>query len=310
MQATPRNRIVGGLADILKSGKSAMDQYEMKPWVPLVGGLGLGEMFMGKAPELVDDISYDGLQAAIRGGNSATGGIGTYSARPAVFDATLLGLDALGVGKGMGALTKASGRAAGNALMGGTTELGRREFMKKVAALSASAATAGGGVGMLRKLGKETGEAVANTIPKVSDNIASNITKHKFNSLDDYIKDVAMRTEDELGVAGREIGGFTDREYEDFVKRGFDKQFASNLEQDASIYNIHKSNAKAYGNPDRQLNSLQTKLRDNANKYLEDTSFSPQAKQEMRDWKADQNGFWNTSKEEYPFSPDEIEVGW
>jgi len=111
-------------------------------------------------------------------------------------------------------------------------------------------------------------------------------------------------------VAGREIGGFTDREYEDFVKRGFDKQFASNLKQDASIYNIHKSNAKAYGNPDRQLNSLQTKLRDNANKYLEDTSFSPQAKQEMRDWKADQNGFWNTSKEEYPFSPDEIEVGW
>ena len=297
MQATPRNRIVGDLADILKSGKSAMDQYEMKPWVPLVGGTGLGEMFMGKAPELMDDVSYNGLQAAMRGGNLATGGIGTYGARPAVADAALLGADALGIGKGIGVLTKAGGRAAGNALMGGTTELGRREFMKKAAALSAAAAATGGGAGMLRKLGKETGEVIANTIPKVADNVAATATKYKYNSLADYLEHQLYRATEEANIANAEVGfGMSDDVIDELSQTLMKKQ----LKQDASSYDTHKHHAKTYNNTDRNLNNLQTRLRDKANTYLEENSFSPEAKAQMNNLKND----WPDYANQYGHNPD------
>lgn len=313
LQTTPRNAYIGKLADLLKHGKGAANEYAMKDWVPLIGGTGLGDMFMGKAPELVDDISYDGLQAAIRGGNAATGGIGTYGARPAVADAALLGMDVAGVGAGLKGLSKRSASALVDHLSSGNVSLSRRDALKKLGGITGGAALTGTGLGAARKF---LDNAVVDVAPKVMDNIAAQTAKkYKYNSLDDYVRDVAGRAEEDLHIYGNEIGGLTDRELEDFVERGFDKQFASTLEQDASTYNIHKANAKSYSNSDRQLNPTQTKLRDKANKYLEDYSFSPQTKQEMRDWKADQNGFWNTSKEEYPFEHgapglDELEVGW
>lgn len=106
VKAPDRNPYGGALADVLLRAKQSADQYEVKPWVPLLGGTGLGELFMGKAPELVDDMSYDGIQAAIRGGNVATGGVGTLRPDKRVLDASMLGLDAYGIGKGVTKLSK------------------------------------------------------------------------------------------------------------------------------------------------------------------------------------------------------------
>ena len=92
IQATPRSDVLGRIADLLKQGKEYANQYQVLPQVPMLGGTGLGDLFMGRAPELMDNISYDGIRGATRGGNLATGGIGTYGARPEVADAALLGM--------------------------------------------------------------------------------------------------------------------------------------------------------------------------------------------------------------------------
>ena len=108
IQATPRSDILGRIADLLKQGKEYANQYQVLPQVPMLGGTGLGDLFMGRAPELMDNISYDGIRGATRGGNLATGGIGTYGARPEVADAALLGMDVAG----LGGLAKLGGKAA------------------------------------------------------------------------------------------------------------------------------------------------------------------------------------------------------
>ena len=108
IQATPRSDVLGRIADLLKQGKEYANQYQVLPQVPMLGGTGLGDLFMGRAPELMDNISYDGIRGATRGGNLATGGIGTYGARPEVADAALLGMDVAG----LGGLAKLGGRAA------------------------------------------------------------------------------------------------------------------------------------------------------------------------------------------------------
>src|SRR5574343_1363420 len=110
LKAPERNPVIGRLADILLSGKEYANTYEMKDWVPLVGGIGLGDMFMGKAPELADDASYN-LRSLIRGGNQATGGLGTYTLDPRTADAAMLGTDMAGIGAGLGGLSKRSASA-------------------------------------------------------------------------------------------------------------------------------------------------------------------------------------------------------
>lgn len=262
IQATPRNTYLGKFADVLKQGKSVANTYAMKDWVPLIGGMGLGDMFMGKAPELVDDISYDGLQAAIRGGNAATGGIGTYGARPAVADAALLGMDALGLAKGLGALTKAGGMAAANRLTGGTTNSSRREFMKKAAALAGSTAAAGTGVGLLRKFGDN---ALVDVAPKVADNVTAQVPKQfRFNSLSDYMENVFKRQKEE--------DLFNDPDMFDYDMRRI-------LQGDADAYS--EANYILGGSPESWENSVQN------------NTFSPQAKQEMKNWKARHGDLWN-----------------
>ena len=190
MQSTPRNAFVGGLADLLKQGKDTANQYEIKSWVPLIGGTGLGDMFLGKAPELVDDISYDGLQAAVRGGNAATGGIGTYGARPAVADAALLGMDMAGIGSGLKGLSKRSASALVDHLTSDNMSMSRREALKKIGGVAGSAALGGG---LLRKFGDNVVEDIA---PKVVDNIANQATKnYRYNSLSDYLAGVKHRVD-------------------------------------------------------------------------------------------------------------------
>lgn len=280
IQETPRNTFIGGLADLLQSGKSYANQYEILPQIPLVGGTGLGDMFMGKAPELINDISYDGLQAAIRGGNSATGGIGTYGARPAVADAALLGMDVAGISKGLGSLSRKSASALYDKLLEGGTSVSRRDALKKLGAFAGGAAMTGTGVGALRKL---TDNVVVEAAPKVMDNVAVTAAKkYKYNSLAEYmatIKNQVSRDMDNTHGQGWQMES-PDHTFE------LDNAMQSRMLADESAYNIHKSSQRAYGNSKRQLNQLQTKLRDRAKTYLETNSFSPQAKQEFKDWKA------------------------
>lgn len=304
IQATPRNKIVGRLADLLQSGKKYANQYEVLPQVPLVGGTGIGDLFMGKAPELVDDISYDGLQAAIRGGNAATGGIGTYGARPAVADAAMLGMDVAGLGKGLGGLSKKSASALYDKLLEGGTSVSRRDTLKKLGALAGSTAIAGTGVGALRKMSDNVVSDVVHTAPKVVDNVAAAATKnYKFNSLAEYLNHVRGIADEEAMMQHAELGGMGD------VPEHYSTDWMNNiLKQDESTYGIHKNYSK-FNESNRPLNGLQTKLRDKANVYLEENSFSPQAKQEMNNWKQQHGTSWNDFTQDRSLDLHELDQG-
>lgn len=271
-----RNQVIGRIADILKQGKGYANQYAIKDWVPLIGGTGLGDMFMGKAPELADDASYN-LLSLIRGGNQATGGLGTYTFDPRSADAGLLAADALGIGKGLGSLGRAGSRTAGSAfesMTNGSTSESRREALKKIGALTGSAVTGGTVLGTGRKLLDNFATDIA---PKVADNVAVNTTKkYKFNSLNDYFDHVRNIADEEGYIAHAESG--YDMPSEDFMEAwqhpdnalGYNSHFKRVLTGDEQAY----KEAKAAGVEPKN-------------------SFSPQAKQEMSSYKrASQEGAW------------------
>jgi len=110
MKASPQNPVLGAIARGLRSAQNVVGQYQVDPRIPLVGGMGVDELLgIPGAAGLVEDVSYYGPKAAIKGGNVATGGIGTFTLDPRVVDvagvAELGGLGvqaAKGVGKAVG----------------------------------------------------------------------------------------------------------------------------------------------------------------------------------------------------------------
>lgn len=292
IQATPRNNILGKLADVLKSGKTNANQYEILKSIPLIGGTGLGDLFMGKAPELIDDISYDGLQAAIRGGNRATGGIGTYGARPAVADAALLGMDVAGLGKGLGGLSKKSAAALYDKLIEGGTSLSRRDALKKLGAIAGSATVAGTGVGALRKLSDNVVSDTLHATPKIADNVATAAAKkYKFNSLADYFAYVKNQAAEEGNIAFHEHGAsdmgydaWDEIFYDPSNPNGYDSTINRILKREEEFYNTHKANITAGKEPMPWSIEVDPHTGEYVSRYADEV-LSPQAKQEMKDWK-------------------------
>jgi len=310
LQASPRSDLLGFIADKLKAGKSFGNEYEILKQIPLLGGTGLGDLFLGNSPELVDDMSYN-LSSAIRGGNRLTGGLGTLTLDKRFADLGMTLADAFGIGTG---IAKLGGKGLNTLLNKSGFDATRRAFLEgKASGLNQptneaitstlstgndilqtpvsrrnvlkGAALAGGAVvapSLLRNFSKE----VEHTVPKVAehsiDNIVNSGIKHKYNTLAEYFDDVTKSSskyyQDDLDNFEVTL---SPKEMDDLYK----SHFTERLKQDESTYKLHKSNAKSYNNPERSLNNLQTKLRDRANIYLEENSFSPQAKQEMKNWK-------------------------
>ena len=113
MKASPQNPVLGALARGLRSAQNVVGQYQVDPRIPLVGGMGVDELLgIPGAAGLVEDVSYYGPKAAIKGGNVATGGIGTFTLDPRVVDvASVAELGGLGAQAAKGA-----GKAIGQQL--------------------------------------------------------------------------------------------------------------------------------------------------------------------------------------------------
>lgn len=59
VQATERNVLMEALADALRKGKEVMNSPGKLPGViPVVGGMGAGDLMLGQGPEVVEDLSY------------------------------------------------------------------------------------------------------------------------------------------------------------------------------------------------------------------------------------------------------------
>jgi len=292
LKATPRNRYTGSLADALLSAKSAGDRYEVKDWVPLLGGTGLGQLFMGQAPELVDDVSYYGPQALIRGGNEVAGRLGTLAPDKRIFDAAMLGLDTYGLSKGIGASTKAVVKTIPRAIdtftrpkfMGKDVPKnpGRREFAKKAGAIGLGSTALMKAVKYLEDIAPVAkhpkGWEVAETSVEDGAKVAS---KHKFNSLKEY-NDYLNKTAEEEAISINRAMGYnnTAKPHEMASHRNIKSELARN---DESIYNAAKNYDK-YGDAIYD-ESMKWDPYDQEMFKASKEAFSPQAKAEMKAFK-------------------------
>jgi len=312
LQASPRSDLLGFIADKLKAGKSFGNEYEILKQIPLLGGTGLGDLFLGNSPELVDDMSYN-LSSAIRGGNRATGGLGTYTLDKRSADLGMTLADALGIGtgtaklggKGLNTLLNKSGfdatrraflegKASGlsqptneaitSTLSTGNdilqTPVSRRNVLKGAALASGIAAVPS----LLRNFSKD----VEHTIPKVAehsvDNVVNSGIKHKYNTLAEYFDDVQNRSYDY---------GFTESTRRDAIP--------DILKDDEYVYDTAKRFKEKYGSISEYHSSPQgiwdkTHGFDGASQGTNLhrlNEFSPKAKQEMAEYKNHANSYWS-----------------
>jgi len=312
LQASPRSDLLGFIADKLKAGKSFGNEYEILKQIPLLGGTGLGDLFLGNSPELVDDMSYN-LSSAIRGGNRATGGLGTYTLDKRSADLGMTLADALGIGtgtaklggKGLNTLLNKSGfdatrraflegKASGlnqptNEAITSTLSTGNDILQTPVSRRNVlkGAALAGGAVvapSLLRNFSKE----VEHTVPKVAehsvDNVVNSGIKHKYNTLAEYFDDVQNRSYDY---------GFTESTRRDAIP--------DILKDDEYVYDTAKRFKEKYGSISEYHSSPQgiwdkTHGFDGASQGTNLhrlNEFSPKAKQEMAEYKNHANSYWS-----------------
>ncbi len=99
LQAPPRRKALGLLADALTSGQEALNTVNL----PYVGGL--GGLLFGQAPQYLQDVSYG--MPLLRGGNVATGGLGTLTPDTRMLDVATLPFVGVGAAKAAQLGTKA-----------------------------------------------------------------------------------------------------------------------------------------------------------------------------------------------------------
>jgi len=109
------------LAEALRSTRDFADNARVPEAVPLLGGMGAGELLLGKSPEGFENLAY---------GMPMTTGKGfTTRLKPETVDMGFLGMDAVGVSQllraGAKPLARAAGESINNAMLDGTGPLSK-----------------------------------------------------------------------------------------------------------------------------------------------------------------------------------------
>ncbi len=117
IRPTPQNATLGAIAAALRKAQQFAGQYEIDKRIPLLGGTGVDELLsLPGAASLMEDVSYHGPRALIKGGNAATGGIGTFRLDPRTIDVADVAMNVTPLGMLAGKGVKAGARATGEAL--------------------------------------------------------------------------------------------------------------------------------------------------------------------------------------------------
>jgi hypothetical protein len=106
MRATPRNRVMGGVADFVRGVRDLANQYEIKDFVPLLGGMGVGDLLLGKSPEELEEWAYG--NAPMRIPEMSNVPVVKTGRKEQLMDTMFLGVDAAGIGKGAAMTGKAA----------------------------------------------------------------------------------------------------------------------------------------------------------------------------------------------------------
>lgn len=111
IRPTPRNPVLGGVADFVRNVRDLANQYEIKEFVPLLGGMGIGDLLMGQSPEEIEEWAYG--NAPMRIPEMSNVPIVKTGRKEQLMDTMFLGVDAAGLGKGAGIAGKAAAKSLG-----------------------------------------------------------------------------------------------------------------------------------------------------------------------------------------------------
>jgi hypothetical protein len=127
MRATPRNPVMGGVADFVRGVRDLANQYEIKDFVPLLGGMGVGDLLLGKSPEELEEWAYG--NAPMRIPEMSNVPMVKTGRKEQLADTLFLGADAAGLGKVTGVAGKAliteTGEQLNRAILEGTGPLAK-----------------------------------------------------------------------------------------------------------------------------------------------------------------------------------------
>lgn len=207
MRATPRNPVMGGVADFVRGVRDLANQYEIKDFVPLLGGMGVGDLLVGKSPEELEEWAYG--NAPMRIPEMSNVPIVKTGRKEQLMDTMFLGVDAAGLGKGAAMTAKAAAKNLGpkaaemagdmlkrQGLMPGVVPDGKTMPANPQAAVSDLgffSAVEQAALNVQRKSG--TGQAFLNDIAKGENVKADEI---KWIGLDDFLKGKKNVTRDEV----------------------------------------------------------------------------------------------------------------
>lgn len=113
MSAIPRQPVVGAIADFVRKVREFGDQYEVQDWVPLLGGASVGDLFIGKSPEEIENWAYGNLPMQIPEMSNVP--IMKTGRKQPVADTAFLGMD-VSVLPGLAKQTGKLGLKAGKAI--------------------------------------------------------------------------------------------------------------------------------------------------------------------------------------------------
>jgi hypothetical protein len=108
---TPRNPVMGGVADFVRGVRDLANEYEIKQFVPLLGGMGVGDLLMGKSPEELEEWAYG--NAPMRVPEMTSVPMIKTGRKEQLADTMFLGMDAAGLGKGAGIAARTTAKKLG-----------------------------------------------------------------------------------------------------------------------------------------------------------------------------------------------------
>ena len=199
IRAIPRNPVFGAMSDAAEGLRDFGNKAQIPEAVPLVGGQGAGDLFIGQAPEEYDRWAHGFHPFKDRNvpGYAGLRGIPEIQEQRAgpLTDALFLGVDATGVGMGVRALGKAGGRQAvrsfNNVIDDTGRDASRRQFVKNAGVVGATAAAAAATPKLLKGLTR----TVAKAAPSPT-TAATRVAKNAFGSVPEYYNALRRVTND------------------------------------------------------------------------------------------------------------------
>lgn len=168
----PRNPVMGAVSDAAGGVRSFLNKAQIPEPVPLVGGMGAGDLLVGEAPEEYDRWAYGFHPFKDKNvpGYAGVRGIPEIQEQRAgpLTDALFMGADATGVGMGVRGMARAGTRGVqrgfNKAISDTGQDVSRRQFVKNAGIIGAGTAAASAVPDLLKGLTRTVAKAAPSPV--------------------------------------------------------------------------------------------------------------------------------------------------